>query len=138
MKKLFTAVCAALALVGTAFAATPTTEPQLPMDIDTAWSKKVFTCKEVNGKVPGHTFYTRRTDELFEIIQITTVNGKKVAWAERSLRRGAQNPEGIYYVKYAVGGAWMKYADSEVENALDAVVIETGLMPRQLRNCTAE
>ena len=118
-----------------AFAATPTTEPSLPADIETeTWNKQEESCTKHEGKALSVNSYMQVTEELSRLITVVMLNGKKVAQWEETQPETSRTPF-VAYVKNSPEKNWLAYTRDELEDSNTRLFSETGLTPDQFASC---
>ncbi|OGZ09896.1 MAG: hypothetical protein A3D65_00005 [Candidatus Lloydbacteria bacterium RIFCSPHIGHO2_02_FULL_50_13] len=118
MKRTLIAVLFAVtAFATTTFAATPTSAPTLPADLEMAWEKvHADSCKKPNGVVVGRIFYRKKGAPQQKML-LFTKNGNLVA----------QYAENAYSIRQP-DGSWMRHEETvggEEEDAMNVVLTMT-------------
>ncbi|MDO8521016.1 MAG: hypothetical protein Q7S52_02785 [bacterium] len=134
MKRLFLAIAASIVCVGSTFAATPTTEPKLPADIDSWTVVSRDACNKHTGKSILVTLYSRSDEGFLKQIRVMTLNGQKIYQVEYSRKLNDNPPKGfsyIYYVRNSPAKNWFAYEWDEVAQGDARTKDELGLRTEQ-------
>jgi hypothetical protein len=136
MKRIaFSAVIVAFFASSLAFAATPTTEPALPSDIDSWIVVSRDTCKKHTNKSIVVTLHTKNDGGFRRQIRVMTLNGQKIYQIESARKLNDYSPAGsfsyVYYVRNSREKNWLAYEWSEVASGDARVIAELGLEPLQ-------
>lgn len=145
MKRLLAVAAISLVLTGSALAAgVPTTEPELPSDLNTPVWKKTEGCRGTfKGKTILQTLYVRPgNDGNIVSFIVMTLNGKQVIQDRLYIIPDVgTHPSSATYIRNTPSGNWLKYKyDEEKDMAKEQAHLlrELGLSAEELAKVCAK
>lgn len=136
MKRLATLALTSLAFFANlAFAATVTSEPALPSDIE-AWKKEpAVTCDKHAGKILVSQAYEKKVGDIdLRRIVVVSMNGEKVVQFE--LWSVVRDPTELFlYVRNSPEKNWLGYTRHEREQGNAQMFAELGLTEAEYDSC---